>query len=182
MIAPDSPPFAIRDATQADIEAIASIYAHHVRTGFGTFDEEPPQPAHMAERMVRIAELKLPYAVATVGREVVGYAYAAPYRPRSAYRFTVEDSIYVAPDVQRRGIGAVLLQEIVERCGEAGLRQMIAVIGDSANHASIKVHAKCGFRHVGVLADVGFKAGRWVDTVVMQRELRTANAERREHG
>ena len=174
MTTPSSLPFQIRDATPADVAAVAAIYAHHVRTGFGTFDEEPPSPALMAERMSQVAELRLPYLVAVGDGNVVGYAYAAPYRARSGYRFTVEDSIYVAPDAQRRGIGASLLRDIVSRCGGAGLRQMIAVIGDSGNAASIRVHAKCGFRPVGTLRDVGFKAGRWVDAVIMQRALGTA--------
>lgn len=171
MTTPGSLPAQIRDATAADAGVIGGIYAHHVRTGLGTFDEEPPSSAQMAERMAQIIALRLPYLVAIVDGKVVGYAYAAPYRPRSGYRFTVEDSIYVAPDAQRRGLGASLLRGIVSRCGDAGLRQMIAVIGDSGNAASIRVHAKCGFRPVGILRDVGFKAGRWVDAVIMQRAL-----------
>jgi L-amino acid N-acyltransferase YncA len=163
--------FAVRDAVPADFGRIAEIYAHHVKTGFGTFEEEPPSRDEMHERFARIAALGLPYLVAEEGGTVMGYAYAGPYRPRSAYRFTVEDSVYVAPDAQRRGLGVALLGGVVERCAAAGMTQIVAVIGDSGNRASIRVHAKCGFTQIGTLRNVGFKAGRWVDTVIMQRGL-----------
>jgi phosphinothricin acetyltransferase len=161
----------VRDARAEEFARIAEIYSHHVRTGFGTFDETPPSRDEMLERFAQIARLGLPYLVAAEGGTLVGYAYAAPYRPRSAYRFTVEDSIYVAPENQRRGVGASLLNRLVERCAAAGMRQLVAVIGDSGNRASIRVHEKCGFRQAGVLRDVGFKQNRWLDTVIMQRAL-----------
>jgi phosphinothricin acetyltransferase len=161
----------LRDAQDADFTRIAAIYAHHVTTGFGTFDEVPPSREEMVARFHHISRLGLPYLVAADGATLLGYAYAAPYRPRSAYRFTVEDSIYVAPDRQRHGIGAALLNRLAARCTAAGMRQMVAVIGDSANGASIALHAKCGFRPTGVLTDVGYKAERWLDTVIMQRTL-----------
>ncbi|HEX4112147.1 MAG TPA: GNAT family N-acetyltransferase [Stellaceae bacterium] len=161
----------VRDAVAEDFARIHLIYAHHVRTGFGTFDEVPPSLDEMRERFAHIARLGLPYLVAADGDAVMGYAYAAPYRPRWAYRFTVEDSIYVAPDSQRHGVGAALLHRVIERCAAAGLRQMVAVIGDSGNRASIRVHEKCGFRHTGILMGVGYKAERWLDTVIMQRTL-----------
>ncbi|HEY5210747.1 MAG TPA: GNAT family N-acetyltransferase [Stellaceae bacterium] len=161
----------LREATDADFARIADIYAHHVRTGFGTFDEVPPSREDMVERFHAIAQLGLPYLVMAEGEAVLAYAYAAPYRPRSAYRFTVEDSIYVAPDSHRRGLGTNLLNRLAERCAAAGMRQMVAVIGDSANLASINLHAKCGFRPIGVLNDVGYKGERWLDAVIMQRTL-----------
>jgi L-amino acid N-acyltransferase YncA len=161
----------IRDAAPADFARIAEIYAHHVRSGFGTFDEMPPPLDEMLERFAKIAEARLPYLVAADGALVLGYAYAAPYRPRSAYRFTVEDSIYVAPETQRRGIGVALLNHLIARCAAAGMRQIVAVIGDSGNLPSIRVHEKCGFQHTGILRDVGFKRNRWLDTVIMQRVL-----------
>jgi L-amino acid N-acyltransferase YncA len=163
--------FALREAGAADIAAIAAIYAHHVRTGFGTFDEVPPAPEDMLERQAQVLALGLPYLVAVEGGRALGYAYAAPHRPRSGYRFTVEDSIYIAPAAQRRGIGTALLSEVVARSATAGMKQMVAVIGGSANLASIAVHEKCGFRPVGTFTDVGFKHGRWVDAVMMQRAL-----------
>ena len=161
----------IRDAAAADFARIAEIYAHHVLNGFGTFEEVPPPPAEMLERFAKVTEAGLPYLVGADGGAVLGYAYAAPYRPRSAYRFTVEDSIYVAPEAQRRHLGEALLVRLIERCAAAGMKQMVAVIGDSGNRPSIAVHERCGFRLTGVLDDVGFKQNRWVDTVIMQRAL-----------
>jgi len=162
---------AIRDAAPADVPRIAEIYAHHVLHGFGTFEETPPTRDDMLGRFERIVAAGLPYLVAAKGGSVLGYAYAGPYRPRSAYRFTVEDSIYVAPEAQRRGVGAPLLMRLIERCAAAGMKQVVAVIGDSANAGSIRVHEKCGFTHTGTLRHVGFKQNRWVDTVLMQRGL-----------
>jgi phosphinothricin acetyltransferase len=161
----------VRDAVAEDFARIAAIYAHHVRAGFGTFDEVPPSRDDMLERFAQVARLGLPYLAASDGDSVLGYAYAAPYRPRSAYRFTAEDSIYVAPESLRHGVGTALLDRVIERSAAAGMRQMVAVIGDSGNVASLKLHAKCGFRHTGILSDVGFKAGRWLDSVIMQRTL-----------
>ena len=161
----------VRAATQADLDAIAAIYAHHVRTGTASFEIEPPDAAEMARRRAEVVDRGLPYLVAAAGAEVVGYAYAAPYRPRPAYRFTVEDSVYVSADCARQGIGAMLLKALVSASERAGARQMIAVIGDSANVASIRLHAAAGFSHVGSLASVGWKFDRWLDVVVMQRAL-----------
>ncbi len=161
----------IRDAAAPDFAGIAAIYADHVLNGFGTFEEAPPSRDEMLDRFGRVIDAGLPYLVAADGGAVLGYAYAAPYRPRSAYRFTVEDSIYVAPAAQRRGVGVTLLTRLIERCAAAGMKQIVAVIGDSGNQPSISVHEKCGFRATGVLRDVGFKQNRWLDTVIMQRAL-----------
>jgi L-amino acid N-acyltransferase YncA len=164
--------FTIRDSAEADIEAIAAIYAHHVQTGFGSFEEVPPSAADLARRRAEVLARQLPYLVASDGGAAIhGYAYASPYRTRSAYRFSVEDSIYVAPGAERRGIGRALLAGIIERCTAAGYRQMVAVIGDSGNVGSIGLHAQLGFRQVGILPAIGFKHGRWVDSVLMQRAL-----------
>jgi phosphinothricin acetyltransferase len=162
---------AIRDAASGDFARIHQIYEHHVRNGFGTFDEVPPSRTEMAARFGEVTALGLPYLVAVDGADILGYCYAAPYRPRSAYRFTVEDSIYVAPNAHRHGLGALLLRALVERCSAAGMKQLVAVIGDSGNLPSIALHLRCGFRQVGVMSDVGFKRDRWLDTVIMQRAL-----------
>jgi L-amino acid N-acyltransferase YncA len=160
----------LREATDADAEAIAEIYGHHVIHGLGTFEEIPPSVAEIAERMAAVRDHKLPWLVAEEG-EILGYAYAAPYRPRSAYRYAVEDSVYVSPAHQGRGVGRRLLEMLVGRCEALGLRQMIAVIGDSANVGSIALHARAGFEIRGSAGAVGYKAGRWVDIVWMQRAL-----------
>jgi L-amino acid N-acyltransferase YncA len=167
----DSPPIALRAAGEADIAAIAAIYAHHVRTGTATFEIEAPDATEMLRRWREVVSSGLPYVVAVASSEVIGYAYAAPYRPRPAYRFTVEDSIYVRDDSHGRGIGRALLAELIDGSTRAGARQMIAVIGDAANAASIRLHAALGFRSVGVLASVGYKFARWLDVIVMQRPL-----------
>lgn len=164
--------FTIRESADADLAAIAAIYAHHVRTGFGSFEEVPPDAEELARRRAEVLVRDLPYLVASDGgAAILGYAYASPYRTRSAYRFSVEDSIYVAAGAERRGIGRALLAGLIERCTAAAYRQMVAVIGDSGNAASIGLHARLGFRQVGVLAAIGFKHGRWVDSVLMQRDL-----------
>jgi L-amino acid N-acyltransferase YncA len=164
--------FRIGDAADHDLEAITAIYAHHVRFGFGSFEEMPPTVDEMTRRRADILARNLPYLVAKNAEGgVLGYAYASPYRARSAYRFSVEDSIYVAPGAGQAGIGRALLAELVVRCAKAGFRQMIAVIGDSGNIASISLHDKLGFRRVGLLPAIGFKHGRWIDSVLMQREL-----------
>ena len=167
----DRPYDAIGDAAAADIAGIAAVYAHHVRFGLGTFEEVPPDETEMARRHAQVTALGLPYLVARRGPEILGFAYAGLYRPRSAYRYTTEDSVYVAPGAIRRGVGHALLAEIVARCAAAGYRQMVAVIGDRDNLPSISLHRRSGFHEVGVAAGVGFKAGRWVDTVLMQRAL-----------
>lgn len=161
----------VRPATAADLAAVTAIYAEHVRHGTASFEIEPLDLAEMTHRHGAIVAAGLPYLVAELDGEVAGYANAGPYRPRPAYRFTVEDSVYLRPGLEGRGIGRALLSRLIVLCEAAGKRQMIAIIGDSANHASIALHTKLGFRHVGTLTDVGFKHGRWLDSVVMQREL-----------
>jgi len=161
----------IRPATLTDIPAIARIYAHAVNTGTASFELEAPTEAEMTRRMTALLDSGHPYIAATVGDELAGYAYAGPYRPRPAYRFSVEDSIYVDQTTHRRGIGRVLLKHLIEESEKRGFRQMIAVIGDSANAASIELHRTMGFRMIGNFENVGFKFGRWLDSVMMQRAL-----------
>jgi len=171
------PSLVLRDARESDMPAIQAIYAQHVRTGLASFEETPPDVAEMRRRRAEILARGLPYVVVECGAEIGGYAYAGPYRTRSAYRFAVEDSVYVAPGLVGRGIGRLALTEIIERCTAAGLRQMVAIIGDSANAPSIALHERLGFRQAGVLTAVGFKFGRWVDSVLMQRALGPGDAE-----
>ena len=161
----------IRPTVVADLAAITEIYEHAVRFGTATFELEPPDRAEMTRRFESVVDGGFPYFVATLAGDVVGYAYAAPYRLRPAYRFTVEDSVYLQPAIHRRGIGRQLLQRLVGECEARGFRQMIAVIGDSANAGSVGVHTKCGFQMIGTHPNVGLKFGRWLDTVMMQREL-----------
>jgi phosphinothricin acetyltransferase len=161
----------IRNATPADIPAITRIYAHAVKAGTATFELEPPDEAEMTRRMQALRDGKFPYVVAEIDGAIAGYAYASLYRPRPAYRFTVEDSVYVAPDIHRRGIGRALLMKLIEACTDLGFRQMIAVIGDSDQAASIGVHKACGFVDAGNLRNVGWKFGRWLDTPQMQLAL-----------
>ena len=162
---------AIRPATRADIPAITRIYAHAVCHGTVSFEITPPNEPEMARRYERLRVSAYPYLAAANCDEVVGYAYAGPYRDRPAYRWSVEDSIYVAPQALRRGIGRALLDALIQDAESAGFRQMIAVIGDSANAASIELHRAAGFRLVGTFDHVGFKFGRWLDSVMMQRPL-----------
>ena len=162
----------IREATDGDAEALAAIYGHHVLHGLGTFEEAPPAAAEMAARLSAVQVRGLPYLVAESETEtVVGFAYATPFRPRAAYRYTVEDSIYIGPGHVGRGVGKVLLQGVIDRCAAMGLRQVIAVIGDSGNAGSIGLHRALGFEMTGVLTAVGFKHGRWVDVVMMQKAI-----------
>jgi len=161
----------IRAATAADAHALAAIYGHHVTHGLGTFEAVPPTPGETAARLEAIVGRGLPYLVAEADGAVTGFAYAGPFRTRAAYRYTVEDSVYIAPGRQGQGIGKALLSAVIAACEPLGLRQMVAVIGDAGNAGSIGVHRSCGFTHAGVLAGVGFKAGRWVDVVMMQRRL-----------
>jgi L-amino acid N-acyltransferase YncA len=165
----------VRDAGEGDVPRIASIYAHHVLTGLATFEVVPPDDAEMARRRGNVLGWALPYFVAEDASGVLGYAYAAPYRTRIGYRYTVEDSIYVDPAVVGRGVGRRLLERLIEACTACGCRQMIAVIGDTANSASIGLHEACGFARVGMLPSTGFKFGRWVDSVLMQRGLGEAD-------
>lgn len=160
-----------RPATVQDAESLASIYAHYVLTHTVTFETEPPSAMEMNRRRTVIMDANMPYLVAEAAGRVIGYGYAGSYRPRAAYRFTLEDSIYLDPTWTGRGVGRALLGELIAASEAAGFRQMIAVIGDSANTPSVKLHARLGFTHVGTLRDVGFKFGRWLDTVIMQRAL-----------
>ena len=161
----------IRASTEADVPAIQAIYAHHVLTGLASFEEVPPDPAEIARRRAEVTGRGLPHLVAEVEGRVAGYAYAGPYRARVAYRFTVEDSVYVAPEATGRGLGSLLLAALIRDCEAWGARQMVAVIGDSGNLGSVRLHARAGFREAGTLRAVGFKLGRWVDSVLMQRPL-----------
>jgi len=165
------PSFEIRPANAADLPFITGIYEHAVRYGTATFELIPPDLAEMARRFDALIDGGFPYFAASLEGRVVGYAYAGAYRPRPAYRFTVENSVYLEPAIHRRGIGLQLLQRLIGECESRGYRQMIAVIGDSANAGSIGVHAKCGFQMIGTHPNVGFKFGRWLDTVMMQRAL-----------
>ena len=164
-------PVLIRDATEADMAQVQAIYTFYVTRTAASFEEVPPTVDEMVRRRAATLERGMPYLVAEDRGEVVGYTYAGPWRPRTAYRYTLEDSIYVAPFVQRRGVGRALLGGLIERCTEMGYRRMIAVIGDSANQSSIALHRAMGFRQEGVLRGVGLKFGRWVDVVMMHREL-----------
>ena len=160
-----------RPARPADIPAITRIYADAVRHGTASFELAPPDEAEMARRRDALLAGGFPYLVADVEGEVAGFAYAGPYRARPAYRFTVEDSVYIAPQAQRRGIGRALLDQLIVACEARGYRQMIAVIGDSSQTPSIALHEAAGFRRVGTFEAVGFKFGRWLDSVLMQRPL-----------
>jgi phosphinothricin acetyltransferase len=161
----------IRAAAASDMDAIAHIYAHHVNHGTATFETEPPDSGEIGRRWTGVTARGLPWLVADDDGEVVGYAYAGPYRPRVAYRHTVEDSIYVRADRLGTGLGRLLMPALLEATRACGMHQMIAVIGDSGNRASIHLHRRFGFRDAGLLKDVGFKFGRWLDTVFMQRSL-----------
>jgi phosphinothricin acetyltransferase len=167
----------IRDSVDGDLAAVQSIYAHHVLHGTGSFELEPPGAQAMAERRADVLRNGLPFLVAEAQGRVLGYAYANLFRPRPAYRFTVEDSVYVAEEARGHGLGRVLLGALLDRCEAAGCRQMVAVIGDSANVASIALHARCGFRFAGTMRATGWKFDRWLDTVIMQRELGAADRE-----
>ena len=164
-------PCIIRDSADRDLPAMTAIYAHAVRHGLASFELEPPDLAEMTRRRAAILVGGFPYLVAEADGRVAGYAYAGAYRSRPAYRFAVENSVYVAPDQHKAGIGRALLGALIERCTLAGFRIMVAVIGDSGNLASIRLHAACGFDHAGVLPGVGWKHGRWVDSVLMTRPL-----------
>lgn len=161
----------LRPSTEADLPAIQAIYAHAVEHGTGTFETEAPSVEEMSRRRSEVLSRGLPWLVAQAQGEVLGYAYANYFRPRLAYRFCLEDSIYLAPAAHRQGVGRILLAELISRCEAAGARQMLAVIGDAANHGSIGLHRSLGFEHTGVLKSSGWKFGRWLDVVLMQRAL-----------
>jgi phosphinothricin acetyltransferase len=161
----------VRDAAAYDMSAVARIYAHHVLQGLATFEEQPPAAGELLGRRAAIVEAGLPYLVALAGSRIVGYAYASGYRARSGYRYTVEDSVYVEDGLGGLGIGTALLAALIARCESGPWRQMLAVIGDSGNAASIALHRRLGFEPTGTFCSVGFKLGRWVDTVLMQRPL-----------
>ena len=161
----------IRPATPDDLGAIHAIYAHHVLKGLASFEEEPPPREEIARRYKDVTGSGLPWIVAQYGDNIAGYGYCSLYRTRSAYRYSLEDSVYVRHDMHGQGIGKLLLAELVRRCEGLGYRQLIAVIGDSGNAASINLHASAGFLRAGTLRSVGFKFGRWVDSVIMQRPL-----------
>jgi L-amino acid N-acyltransferase YncA len=161
----------VRDARDDDMAGIQAIYAHHVANGTASFEEEPPSVDEMARRRADVLARGLPYLVAEIDGRVAGYSYATPYRMRSAYRFSIENSVYVDHARPRAGIGRALLTELIVRCERGPWRQMIAVVGDSAQAPSIGLHASLGFRHIGTVEAVGFKFGRWLDTVLMQRPL-----------
>jgi L-amino acid N-acyltransferase YncA len=164
-------PILVRDAHEADTASIDKIYAHYVLNGLATFEEVPPTAEDMCSRREIIQGAGLPYLVAEVDEHIVGYVCATVYRPRPAYRHTVEDSVYVAEEFQSKGIGRALLSALIERCEAGDWRQMIAVIGGNDNRGSIALHRSVGFQDAGTLKAVGFKLGQWVDTVLMQRAL-----------
>jgi phosphinothricin acetyltransferase len=163
--------FTVRRSQAGDLLAIQEIYAHHVRHGLGSFEEVPPNTAEMGRRRQDLIAHGFPYLTALAHGRVAGYAYASPYLARSAYRFSVQDSIYIAPDWLRQGVGRALLGRLIDDCTALGYRQMIAINGDSANEGSIQLHRALGFAPTGTLKAVGFKLGRWVDSVLMQRAL-----------
>ncbi|ORC45848.1 GNAT family N-acetyltransferase [Burkholderia sp. A27] len=161
----------LRDATEADLPTIQAIYAHHVLTGVASFEETPPSVDDLRTRLASVRSHGLPYMVAEIDGEVAGYCYATPYRPRAAYRNTIEDSIYVSDAYRGRGLGRVLLQALIERCEQGPWRQMVAVIADGGSGGSLSLHTQLGFELTGTLKAVGFKHGRWLDTTLMQRTL-----------
>jgi L-amino acid N-acyltransferase YncA len=166
----------VEDATETDIEAVREIYAHHVLNGLASFEEKAPSVDEMRARHAQFSRQGLPYLVARLEGRVVGYAYASPYRARSAYRFSIENSVYVRDGMAGSGIGGALLDALLARCENGPWRQMVGIIGDSGNAASIALHRSRGFRLVGTLRAVGFKRGQWVDTVLLQRELGAGSA------
>jgi L-amino acid N-acyltransferase YncA len=167
----------LRDSRDDDLPAVQAIYAHHVMHGTGSFELEPPTLGEMQARRSDVLKNGFPFLVAVSGGTVLGYAYANFFRMRPAYRFTVENSIYLSESACRRGIGKRLLVELMARCEAAGCRQMLAVIGDSANTGSITLHAACGFRFAGSMRSTGWKFDRWLDTVIMQKELGAGDRE-----
>ena len=166
------PTFTLRQATEADMESVQRIYGDHVAQGLASFEESPPSVEEMLARFRILKSQSFPYIVAEQAGKICGYSYAGPYRTRSAYRFTIENSVYVDSTCSGQGIGHALLTELIKACERGPWRQMIAIIGDSGNSASIALHRSLGFRMVGTLSEVGFKHDQWVDTVLMQRALK----------
>ncbi|MDP3085906.1 MAG: N-acetyltransferase family protein [Rubrivivax sp.] len=164
-------PLLVRPSRDSDLPAATAIYAHSVLHGTGSFELEAPDEAEMRRRRADLLAKGLPWLVAEQAGRLLGYAYAGPFRPRPAYRHSLENSIYLAPQARGRGVGRILLAELIARCEALGTRQMLAVIGDSANASSIALHQALGFEHAGRLQNVGWKAGRWLDVVLMQRSL-----------
>jgi L-amino acid N-acyltransferase YncA len=165
----------VRDASAADMVAVQLIYSHHVLHGLATFEETPPSVEDLQARRIAVLASGLPYLVAECGGEIVGYCYATSYRPRPAYRHTIEDSVYIRDGHGAKGIGTALLETLITRCEHGPFRQMLAVIGNSANAGSLALHRRLGFETIGTLCAVGFKLGRWVDTVLMQRPIGDSN-------
>ena len=161
----------IRHASKADVTPIQAIYAHHVLHGTGTFEVEPPDVGEMSRRHAAIVEANLPYLVAELDGMILGYGYAGPFRARAAYRYTLEDSIYLHPNWTGQGLGRVLLDHLIAESTSRRFKQMIAVIGDAENHASVRLHAAAGFMEMGTMRQVGYKFDRWIDVVIMQRAL-----------
>ena len=166
----------LRPSQEPDLPAITAIYGHHVLHGSGTFETEPPTLADMRARRAEVLERHLPFLVAEEGGHIVGFAYCNWFKPRPAYRFSAEDSIYLAPDAHRRGLGRALLAELAAQAQATGVRKLIAVIGDSANAGSIGVHRSVGFEQVGVLKSCGWKFERWLDVVLMEKTLGAGNS------
>jgi L-amino acid N-acyltransferase YncA len=167
------PATSVRAADVGDLPAVAAIYAPYVERTVATFETEPPDAAAWAARFDAVTGRGLPFLVAESGGDVVGYTYAGPWKDRAAYRHTVEDAIYLAPGARGRGLGRTLLEALLDACADAGVHQVVAVVADTGDPTSTRLHARCGFREVGRLERVGFKHGRWVDTVLMQRSLAT---------
>ncbi|MDG2241976.1 MAG: GNAT family N-acetyltransferase [Rhodospirillaceae bacterium] len=165
----------IRDATGADMAAVASIYAHYVESSAATFEVEPPTTDDMKHRFEELTGNGMPYIIATTGEQIVGFAYLGPYRSRWGYRYTVEDSVYVSQNHLGKGIGKALLKTLIKQATSRGFRQMISVIGDSANASSIALHSQLGFKVIGALPSTGRKFDRWIDSVLMQRPLGDGN-------
>lgn len=165
----------IRDCEATDMDAVTRIYAHHVEQSLASFEETAPDIQEMAHRRDIILQKNHPFMVAEINGRVLGFAYASTFRPRSAYDHTVENSVYVEPSATGQGVGSKLIEQLINTCTELGFRQMIAIIGDTENHASIRLHERFGFKQVGLLSATGFKFGRWVDTIIMQRELGDGN-------
>jgi L-amino acid N-acyltransferase YncA len=166
----------VRASTEADVARCTEIYGHHVRHGTASFELDPPDLVEMKRRRAAVLDLGLPHLVAERAGKVVGYAYAGNWRPRPAYKFSVEDSVYIDKDAVGQGVGRALLPVLIDQCTALGKRQMVAVIGDSTQTPSIRLHASCGFEMVGTLKNIGFKFGRWLDSVLMQRALGAGDA------